>query len=503
MEKQTKISSKLQKAREYESNALEKGTVSEKQSFHVCAPIGWINDPNGFSEYQGEKHLFFQYHPYSTVWGPMHWGHMKTSDFIRWENLPAALAPDEAYDSFGCFSGSAVEWKGKHVLAYTGVERRKEADEEVKDYQMQCIAVGDGLEYQKIEENPVITGKMVPDGGSMVDFRDPKIWVDGDYIYMVVGNRAQDGSGQILMYRSANLKEWEFVTILDKSDNRYGKMWECPDFFSLDGKHVLIISPQEMEARENEFHAGDGSIYILGNYKKENSVFMEETVRALDMGFDFYAPQTMCTSDGRRIMIAWMQAWCASWFDEKDGFCGMMTLPRELHIKNGILYQNPVRELEAYYGEKVELDNIRLEKEFQKYTELGGREQDISIVLTGEDAYVFEMRVAANDKNYTLIRYEKEKQMLTLDRSNSGVRRDAAHIRNVKLLSNHRAVKLRIVMDRYSLEIFVNDGEQAVTSIIRTPYETDGVYLRAEGNVDVHITKHNICVNEGESAPKE
>lgn len=494
MEKQTKISRKLQKAREYEKEALEKGTPSEKQSFHVCVPVGWMNDPNGFSEYRGEKHLFFQYHPYSTVWGPMHWGHVKTSDFIRWENLPTALAPDKKYDGFGCFSGSAIEWKGKHVLAYTGVERRKEADGQVKDYQMQCIAVGDGLNYRKIKENPVITGEMVPDGGSALDFRDPKIWVDDGVIYMVVGNRAKDGSGQILMYRTTNLKEWEFVTILDKSNNRYGKMWECPDFFVLDGEYILITSPQEMEARENELHAGDGSIYILGDYEKKNAIFTEKAVRALDMGLDFYAPQTMATSDGRRVMIAWMQAWCASWFDERDGFCGMMTLPRELQIRNGILYQNPVRELESYYENRVELKDILLQDELKKYEELSGREQNLDIVLDSEDSYVFEMRIAANDTHYTLIKYDKKEQMLTFDRSHSGVRRDAAHIRNMKVLSNAQIVKLRVVMDRYSVELFVNDGEQALTSIIRTPYETAGVYLKAQGNVKVDITKHDICV---------
>lgn len=494
MKSQIEISRELQRAREYEINEPNRITMAEKQSFHVCAPVGWINDPNGFSEYKGEWHLFFQYHPYSTEWGPMHWGHMKTSDFIHWEHLPAALAPDKRYDGFGCFSGSAAEWGGSHVLAYTGVERREAEDGQIRDYQTQCIAVGDGVNYRKIEKNPVITAEQIPAGGSELDFRDPKIWAENGVVYMVVGNRSEDGSGQILMYQTADLENWEFVTVLDQCWNRFGRMWECPDFFPLDETHVLIVSPQEMEAKENEFHAGDGSICITGSFDKENAKFTEEAVRPIDMGLDFYAPQTMLTSDGRRIMIAWMQTWSIRWFGGEDGFCGMMTLPRELHVRNGILCQNPVRELEAYYKNRIELRDIILKKEYRKYEELGGREQNLDITLNSRELYRFEMRVAADDTCYSLITYDKKEQLLTFDRSCSGVRKDAAHLRSMKVLSNNQIVELRIVMDRYSIEIFVNDGEQAMTSVIRTPYDRNGIYMRADGNVTARIVKHDICV---------
>ena len=210
------------------------------------------------------------------------------------------------------------------------------------------------------------------------------------------------------------------------------------------------------------------------------------------MGLDFYAPQTMLTSDGRRIMIAWLQAWCASWFDERDGFCGMMTLPRELHIKNGILCQNPVRELESYSQNKVELKEFVPGETYQKYDELSGRVQNLDITLDGEESYQFEIQLAADDVHYTAIKYDKKEQMLTFDRSNSGVRRDAAHVRSMRILSNDRIVKLRIVMDRYSIELFVNGGEQAMTSVIRTPIKSNGVCMRTQGNVKVSVIKHDI-----------
>lgn len=110
---------KLDKANSY----IEKNKVPAEQrpAFHVTAPVGWINDPNGFSVYQNKYHLFYQYHPYSDVWGPMHWGHCVTQDFIKWEKLPVAIAPDESYDADGCFSGSAIETDRGHILVYTGV----------------------------------------------------------------------------------------------------------------------------------------------------------------------------------------------------------------------------------------------------------------------------------------------------------------------------------------------------------------------------------------------
>ena len=208
------ISKMLQKARDFEKKYLPY-TVEELPKFHVTGGIGWINDPNGFAPYKGEYHLFFQYYPYDTKWGPMHWGHVKTRDFIRWERLPAALAPDMDYDRDGCFSGGAVELPdGRHLLMYTGVRNIRRRNGMIESFQTQCIAIGDGVDYEKLECNPVIDGSMLPEGGSTQDFRDPKIWRENDTFYAVIGNRSPDGSGNILLYQSKDAQNWEFVNIL-------------------------------------------------------------------------------------------------------------------------------------------------------------------------------------------------------------------------------------------------------------------------------------------------
>lgn len=168
------MSELLRKARKFE----EESQISNgnRPVFHFSNPAGWMNDPNGFSEYKGEHHLFFQYYPYATQWNDMHWGHAKSKDFIKWDYLPAALAPDQIYDNFGVFSGSAIEEGEKQILIYTGVEEKTLENGEKKTAQNQCIAVGDGINYKKMPSNPVITSDLLPQGSSREDFRDPKMW---------------------------------------------------------------------------------------------------------------------------------------------------------------------------------------------------------------------------------------------------------------------------------------------------------------------------------------
>ena len=220
------MSEMLEKARKYEFIQGQQIKEEERPAFHITPYVGWMNDPNGFSYYKGEYHLFYQYNPYSTHWDSMHWGHVVSKDLLHWNYVPTALAPDEDYDKFGCFSGSAIELEdGRQLLMYTSVNQEKLEDGTVRDIQTQAVAVGDGKDYEKYDKNPVLTAKDLPKGASKVDFRDPKIWKgnDGNF-YCVIGSRPADGSGQILLYRSKNGFEWEFVSILAKNQNRYGKM---------------------------------------------------------------------------------------------------------------------------------------------------------------------------------------------------------------------------------------------------------------------------------------
>ncbi|MDE6963821.1 MAG: glycoside hydrolase family 32 protein, partial [Lachnospiraceae bacterium] len=178
------ISQTLREARKYEEATEKMISGNDRPEFHLSARVGWMNDPNGFSFYNGQYHMFYQYHPYDNIWGPMHWGHAVSSDLLRWEFLPAALAPDEPYDRDGCFSGSAVTLPdGRQLLMYTGVIKERLKNGGVSEVQTQCLALGDGTDYEKYEKNPVLDEKDLPEGASKYDFRDPKMWrrEDGTY----------------------------------------------------------------------------------------------------------------------------------------------------------------------------------------------------------------------------------------------------------------------------------------------------------------------------------
>lgn len=476
----------MEKARKYED--INRVPAEIKPVFHVTPPAGWLNDPNGFSVYQGKIHLFYQYHPYSTEWGPMHWGHQVTEDFVRWHEYPAALAPDESYDSEGCFSGSGIETDKGHVLVYTGVKKDVHGKGNVQN---QCIAIGDGTNYKKITANPVISGDMLPEGFSREDFRDPKIWKEDGVYYLVAGNRGCNREGQIVLFASEDLYNWNYKGVLAHSGGSVGSMWECPDFFGLDGMHVLICSPQDMEARGYEFHNGNNSIYYLGSYDKGGMEFSSTGPFALDYGLDFYAPQTTLMPDGRRIMVAWMQSWDGIFAPACQKWQGMMTFPRELGIENNRLVQRPVQELKNYYINKVTYENEVLEGS-RCLDGICGRVMDLTVEIKSGSFHEFIIDLARNEKYYTRIVFNKDKDIIETDRTFSGMVRDVACIRRARARCKDGTIKLRFIMDYNSVELFVNNGETVLSTVIYTPLEAQGVLFTCDGSITANIEKYDI-----------
>ena len=480
----------LKKADSYiEKNMVPK---DQKPAFHVTAPVGWINDPNGFSEYRNKYHLFYQHHPYSDAWGPMHWGHCTSCDFIKWEDLPEALAPDESFDKNGCFSGSALETDEGHALVYNGVIEKDENGKK-SVFQNQCLAFGNGENYIKYDGNPVIDGNQLPESFSREDFRDPKIWFDDGSYYLVAGNRKGDGFGQVVLFRSPDLKSWQYVTVLAENDGTYGKMWECPDFFELGDQHVLIVSPQDMRAVGNKYYNGNHVLYFLGQYNKTNCQFDYSEGVMLDFGADFYAAQTLLTNDGRRIMIAWMQSWDINIKPAEQRWNGMMTVPRELSLINGHLYQRPVRELENYLVNPIHYQNTEISGEVS-LPGIKGRVLDLSAEVLSGDFKKLSIHIAHNDEYTTCFTYNPEEQSIEFDRTYSGMRRDVVSQRKMKIDNPQSTLKLRIILDKYSAELFVNDGYQTFSATFYTPLEADEIVFKCDGKAILNIEKSDIRI---------
>lgn len=507
----------LNKARIYEKE--NEGKIDkERPSFHLTPRVGWMNDPNGFCYYKGQYHMFYQYHPYDNHWGPMHWGHAVSSDLLHWEYLPVALAPDKEYDKRGCFSGSAVELPdGRHLIMYTGVSEKTGPDGSKTECQTQCVAVGDGVEYVKYENNPVLTSEDVPEGGSYIDFRDPKLWVSEDgTIYCIVGNRSSDTSGQMLLYKSMDGFKWEFVRILVRNRNSFGKMWECPDFFCQNGEWVLLTSPQDMKAVPGRYNSGNGTLALIGRWDTKDSEFVPEHDQCIDNGIDYYAPQTVLTPDGRRIMIGWMQNWdtCNSYVPS-DKWCGQMAIPREVCVKDGRMYQTPSKEVENLRGDLNSVLNMKLNGSYSADI-LNGRKVDLTVKVkpSGEHSYDdFEIRFfegkdnasastskdkapesasKADDTNYAFVKYDARKSEVTLSREYAGIRRAIVNKTSCKVDDMNGQIEFRIILDKYSAEVFINGGRYAMTMNVYNDLSCDKISFRSHGEAVVDILKYDL-----------
>ena len=353
--------------------------------------------------------------------------------------------------------------------------------------QTQCLAFGDGVDYVKYENNPVITPEMLPEGSSAADFRDPKIWYEEkeDCYYCVIGSSTEEDGGAVVLFRSPDLFNWEYVSTLDKSRNAYGFMWECPDMFRLGDTDFIPLLPMKMFAKGIEFHSGNNAAYLAGLYDKKTHTFVRKGIFSLDYGIDFYAPQSMVTPDGRRIMTAWMQTpetkhatpYGAKWF-------GQLTFPRELTERDGRLIQNPIRELEACRKDPVFYQDVCI-GDRTRLPGVSGRSVDLTVrVKPGGSALYrkFTVKVAEDEELFTSITYDPAESILYFDRSYSGFMHYILSERKAHVRCRGGEITLRFLVDNFSVEVFVNDGEQTMSN-----KETGSYRKNAGGSYRLHI----------------
>lgn len=515
------ISKELAKAREYEASQEASVKDEDRPVCHFTARTGWLNDPNGLSFYDGTYHLFYQYHPYSTYWGPMHWGHAISRDLIRWKYLPAAMAPDTEYDKAGCFSGSAVTLAdGRHMLIYTGCgDSSEDPTGKGRWLQSQNLAIleSDG-EYHKYEGNPVISKEDLPEDADPYEFRDPYIWKasDGTYRALAACGRSEtsEGGTYLLMYSSDDGIHWGSGKVFFEDERNIGVMWECPNFFTLGKKHILIASPMDMQAEEGEavgsirFPQGNNVCCITGRYDEKSETFIPDKDRAgrfrydpVDAGLDFYAPQVLTMNDGRKVMIGWMQD-PRTGNTESNGrresrIFGQMSIPRELSLKGDRLIQWPVSELEAYRTDRDVWKGLELAPIWIRIPGISGRCKDISLdIKTRRKCKGAGMRFAADENHYTELWYDPEKSVITIDRSHSGLDESIPARRTIKVSDRRGRLSLRIILDKWSAEIFINDGEQTMSLTFYTDLSAEEIRFRAEGEALMDMTAYTLAESE-------
>ena len=446
-----------------------------RQHYHLMTQTGWLNDPNGLIWFRGKYHWFFQFNPYSGFWSMMHWGHAVSDDMIHWEYLPVALAPSEWYDDHpdgGCFSGSAIEHNGKLYLVYTGVTNRGNGFE-----QSQCVAYSeDGIHFEKYEGNPVITP---PEGVPGHQFRDPKIWEHDGMFYLVCG-ASRNGMAQALLYKSKDILHWEFVNVLAESRGEWGYMWECPDFYPLGDKYVLMFSPMGGGERT--------SVYLVGDFDYHTGRFYNTVSGEIDWGFDYYAPQSFLTPDGRRVIAGWGNCWdwMPFWKDwgptYREGWCGFFNLPREVILcDDNTLKFVPVRELEMLRSDEKTEQDIRLgDQEMHRIDPGCIWEMKLIVDLKRTTAKKIGLRLRAKEEMKTEIIFDLEHGELRFDRDHSdGWSRGVAHC-PLNLMGKD-VLDIHIYSDRSNIELFSNGYQNNISCNVFTPYEDGENSVFAEG----------------------
>jgi beta-fructofuranosidase len=301
-----------------------------RPQFHLLPAHNWMNDPNGPIYFNGHYHMFFQYNPLAATWGDMSWNHAISSDMLHWAHLPLAFTPTpDSPDSFGCFSGSAIQVGKRVYVVYTGVIKDKEHETVRAEglHESQCLAWSDDPMLRHWTKLPEPVVPLPPAGLRITGFRDPSVWKQGDWFYMTVCSGIEQVGGCVLLYRSKDLKSWEFLHQLTsgtwngtKTANPCddGEMWECPEFFALDGGHVLIYSTL-------------GKVFWQSGSLDSAMQFKPNKTGLLDLDA-FYAPKTQLDAQGRRILWGWIPERRSESAMREAGWSGMMSLPRVMKL---------------------------------------------------------------------------------------------------------------------------------------------------------------------------
>ena len=451
--------STLTKVLERNVAAIEKNADMTEGRFrlghHLMPPVGWLNDPNGLCWYKGKYHVFFQYAPFDVEGGLKFWGHYTSEDMIDWKYEGTALYPDSSYDCHGVYSGSALVDDGKLHLFFTGnvkIDGDYDYINEGRETSTFHVESEDGIHFSNKEE--VISFSEYPEEFTC-HIRDPKVWKENGKYFMVLGGRLKGDKGAVLVYESGDLKEWKLLRTITTPEV-FGYMWECPDYFELDGEKILSVSPQGLTREEFRFQ----NIYQSGYFilKEDGSVDVKD-FREWDMGFDFYAPQTFTDVQGRRILIGWMGMPDA---DEEyvnktieEGWQHCLTVPRELKLKDGKILQYPVKELENLRKEKTVLNDENSAVELRVEVNEGFDLVLEEIALTGSS---FQISMGGQ----MLFRYENG----TAEIGFPGVTGAGRKVRKAQI---NELRNIRFLVDTSAAEIYLNDGE----TVFSTRYYPD------------------------------
>ena len=425
--------------------------------FHFRAPAQWMNDPNGTIYHGGFYHLFYQFNPYETKWGTMHWGHARSRDLVRWEHLPIALTPSAELGEEHCFSGCAyLDEQQTPILFYTSIGQRLPE---------QWAAIGDAdlIAWRKIADNPFL--KMADHHGVHVeDWRDPFVFHAGERTFMTLGGKIAGDSVAVLYEKGKDALTWHYQGVLFRHPDTTFRSLECPNFFALGEKWVLLDSPY-----------GPVDCFI-GTFDLDTLAFTQEYQGKADHSTHFYATNMYHDDNGRDILVGWIRD-----FEQPRGWNGCLSLPRELSIgSDGRLRQRPIPELQQLRGEHRSVEACVISDASRVVAPMPGRQAEIFGRFDLRDARLFGLNIGrANDERQAIaIRYDGRELEV------------AGVVFPLSLSEDRDILTLHLFIDRSVMELFVNDGRACATSIAALPDDA-AITLLSEGGA-VNVTQLDV-----------
>lgn len=456
---------------------------------HFSPKESWMNDPNGMVYYNGTYHLFYQYYPDSTVWGPMHWGHATSTNLVQWTHRPIALYPD----SLGyIFSGSAVVDKqntsgfgqnGQAPLVAIFTHHDPAGEKAGRnDYQVQSLAysLDSGRTWTKYAGNPVLKNP------GLKDFRDPKVmWYEAGRKWIM----AVATYSQILFYSSPDLKNWTKESEFGKDLGAHGGVWECPDLlsFELNGKKEWVLLVNLNPGGPN---GGSATQYFVGDFDGKTFTASHSDTRWLDYGPDEYAGVTWSNTGDRKIFLGWMSNWLYGQVVPTARWRSAMTVPRDLSLKqvgNEVyVASQPSKELDVIVSKPLVYENLQVQNRLDLKTKVKEVVAPCRIEMSLDNLASYSL-VLSNDAGEELVvGFDKDSNQFYIDRSRAGDTsfHQAFATRSVApRIATASSMTMTLVIDVSSVELFADGGLSVMTGIFfpSTPYTNQR--LQATGNV--------------------
>ena len=446
--------------------------LEHRPQYHFLPPSGWLNDPNGLIQWNGEYHLFYQFNPLEAQWGNIHWGHATSSDLVQWQHRAIALAPEAGSpDETGCWSGVCIDFFGVPALLYTGSKAYNPIDDSSQP--TICLAFGDPTLETWHKQGVVLEP---PAHLDWLGFRDPVVWRDGERFLMTVGAGIRDRGGAVLLYESEDLRNWKMLEPMLVADEfdlplqtpelrggaaHFGTVWECPQLLEFADRAALIVSAWEDRR-------GLYPLSITGSF--EGQKFRADRAEVLDAG-NLFAPLAFQDVNNRQVMFAWITEDRPSATQLEAGWSGCMSLPRVLHLNSaGMLEQHPAPELVA-----LRTSHLLRQQVTSGDVIAHGDTLEIQVVFRLSDALEFGLSLRCSDdgREQTRIVYDPIRELLTIDRSCSSLQMDQTNQSMHLPKPENNLLELHVFLDVSVLEVFAHG--RVITSRVYPSLEGKGM----------------------------